>query len=80
MPVTHINWNQMSELGLIERINREILHPLGLAISRNPKTGSSDHILIAGDGVWQYPEDMENGVLSDDKVRELLSEIQLKAR
>ncbi|MGL4713082.1 MAG: DUF7415 domain-containing protein [Shewanella sp.] len=25
----------MSELGLIERINREILHPLGLAVSRN---------------------------------------------
>lgn len=39
-----INWNQMSELGLIERINREILHPIGLAISRNPDTGSSDSV------------------------------------
>ncbi|WP_436718977.1 DUF7415 domain-containing protein, partial [Vibrio cholerae] len=34
-----IDWNKMSELGLIEKINREILHPLGLAITRNVETG-----------------------------------------
>lgn len=33
MKITEINWNQASEMGLIERINTEILHPLGLAIN-----------------------------------------------
>lgn len=37
-----INWNQMSELGLIYKINKDILHPLGLAISRNPDNGFSE--------------------------------------
>lgn len=36
----------MSELGLVERINREICHPLGLAISRNPETGFSEWISV----------------------------------
>lgn len=49
-----INWNQMSELGLIQRINSEILHPLGLAMSRNVESGVSEEILIADDGFWEY--------------------------
>jgi hypothetical protein len=27
--VKAINWNQLAELGLMARINQEILHPLG---------------------------------------------------
>lgn len=50
MKITEINWNQASELGLIERINTEILHPLGLAISRNPDTGFSESLYISDDG------------------------------
>lgn len=34
-----INWTQLSELGLVRKINEEILHPLGLAISYNAATG-----------------------------------------
>jgi len=49
-----IDWNQMSELGLIERINKEILHPLGLAMCRTVETGKSEAVLIADDGEWQY--------------------------
>jgi len=51
-----INWNDMSDLGLIRRINEEILHPLGLAMSRNPESGSSEAILIADDGIWEYSQ------------------------
>lgn len=72
-----INWNQMSELGLIERINREILHPLGLAVSRNPENGSSEAILVADDGVWEYGN-MPTTVLNDeefkDKLMKMISE------
>ncbi|WP_136487840.1 hypothetical protein [Vibrio sp. H11] len=70
-----INWNQMSELGLLERINKEILHPLGLAVSRNVETGVSEDVFVADDGVWEYPTDMESGVLSDSEVKQKLSEM-----
>lgn len=70
-----INWNQMSELGLIERINREVLHPIGLAMSRDIETGSSDSIFVADDGAWAYPEEMKSGVLGDDEVRSRLQEM-----
>ncbi|KKD01786.1 hypothetical protein KY46_00805 [Photobacterium halotolerans] len=70
-----IDWNQMSELGLIERINREVLHPLGLAVSRNPETGISDSIFIADDGVWEYPTDMPTTMMSNEDVRRKLAEM-----
>lgn len=65
-----IDWNTMSELGLIERINTEILHPLGLALSRNTETGFSEQVLISDDGEWEYPPGMETTIISDDEVRE----------
>jgi hypothetical protein len=71
----HINWNQMSELGLIERINREVLHPLGLAVSRDVETGHSTKILVADDGVWEYAPEMKTTVLPDSKVKELLNKM-----
>ncbi|WP_417585332.1 hypothetical protein [Nitrincola sp.] len=64
-----INWNQMSGLGLIERINREILHPLGLAVSRDVETGTSTKVLVADDGIWEYPSDMQTTIISDDEVK-----------
>lgn len=54
-----IDWNKMSELGLLYRINKEILHPLGLAVSRTVETGSSDSILVSDDGEWEYSPKME---------------------
>ncbi len=65
----------MSELGLIERINREILHPLGLAISRDAEIGISAEVLVASDGVFSYPEDFPTTVLSDDQIKEKLAEM-----
>ncbi|WP_459567002.1 DUF7415 domain-containing protein, partial [Enterobacter hormaechei] len=37
----YVDFNTLSEMGLVWRINREILHPLGLALSRDVETGSS---------------------------------------
>lgn len=70
-----IDWNQMSELGLIYKINHEILHSLGLAISRNPDTGTSDKIYIASDGAWEYPPDAKHIILTDDEIREKLKKL-----
>ena len=53
-----IDWNQASQLGLIHRINHEILHPLGLAMTRDPKTGSSESLLVSDDGIWVYSDEI----------------------
>ena len=70
-----IDWNKMSELGLIERINTEICHPLGLAISRNPDTGTSEAILIADDGVWEYDPSVKTSIISDDEIIERIKKL-----
>jgi hypothetical protein len=57
-----IDWNVASELGLIRKINRYILHPLGLAMSRNPDNGHSECILVADDGIFNYKYD--NGIFN----------------
>lgn len=49
-----IDWNEASRQGLVERINTEILHPLGLAMFRTPEDGASPGLLIAEDGKWEY--------------------------
>lgn len=54
-----IDWNEISQRGLLARINREIMHPLGLAICRNPETGASPGALVSDDGPWVYPEDLD---------------------
>jgi len=74
-----INWNELSDLGLMERINREILHPFGLAVSRNPDTGNSEKILIADDATWNYSKNVKSKILSKEQVRiKLISIIKSK--
>ncbi|QJT79594.1 hypothetical protein [Kosakonia sp. MUSA4] len=52
-----LDWNQLSAMGLLERINREILHPIGLAAYRNPQDGTSGGALVSPDGKWEYADD-----------------------
>lgn len=51
-----VSWNELSARGLIVRINKEILHPIGLAVFRDPNIGISQGALIAPDGVWEYDQ------------------------
>lgn len=37
--MSHVDFNTLSQLGLIWKINKDILHPLGLALTRDPETG-----------------------------------------
>lgn len=48
-----IDWNEISRLGLHERINREIMHPLGLAIFRVVETGVSPGAYVSPDGAFE---------------------------
>ncbi|MGE8327283.1 DUF7415 domain-containing protein [Pseudomonas urmiensis] len=49
-----IDWNEISRLGLLERINREIMHPLGYAVCRVVETGHSPGALVSDDGPFIY--------------------------
>jgi hypothetical protein len=55
-PMEFIDWNELSKRGLIERINREILHPIGLAVCRDVDTGKSPGAFVAPDGEFTYGE------------------------
>lgn len=57
-----LDWNQLSALGLIFRINAEILRPLGLAIFYDPASGISAGAMIAPDGKWEYAPDVIEGL------------------
>ena len=71
-----IDWNDMSSLGLIKRINEQVLHPLGLAMTRNPETGSSDYVLIAPNGVFQYDETIKGrSTLTDEQIKQRANEL-----
>lgn len=54
-----IDWNEISRLGLLERINREIMHPLGYAVCREVESGQSPGALVSDDGPWVYPDQVE---------------------
>ena len=71
-----IDWNDMSSLGLIRRINEQVLHPLGLAMTRNPETGTSDNVLISPDGFFEYGAMSPNGRnLTDDQIKTKVNEL-----
>lgn len=57
-----LDWNQLSALGLVVRINAEILHPLGLAVFRDPASGISAGAMIAPDGKWEYAPEIIEGM------------------
>ena len=59
----------------MQRINREILHPLGLAVSRNPDSGNSEAIFIADDGIFSYAESIKPVVITDDEIRTRIAEM-----
>lgn len=68
-PLMQVDWNKLSELGLLERFNREILHPLGIAAFFNPETGQSGGALISNDGEFEYAPNMPTKITPNDEVR-----------
>jgi hypothetical protein len=73
-----IDWNTASNLGLIERINREVLHPLGLAMCRDTDTGVSPCLLVAEDGKWEYSKDIEpKPKLTKEEIQQELTKLNL---
>ena len=48
----------MSDNGLIALINHRFLHPIGLAMARDPDTNKINGCLIAPDFKWEFREDV----------------------
>jgi len=67
-----INWNQLSELGLLEEINRKVLHKHGIAATRNPDNGASDFLIVADDRVFEYSQDIESTLKTDKEIQQAL--------
>ena len=53
--VKYFPFEKLSEFGLIYKINKEVLHPLGLALSREPNMNVSFGCIVAQDDIWEYP-------------------------
>ena len=75
MDYKEIDWNIASKLGIITRINIDILHPIGLAMTRNPNNGKSESLLIAPDGFWEYNPDVVTNIMTDDEIVEYLKDL-----
>ncbi len=60
MKTKTVDWNKLSEWGLLYKINKNVLHPLGLALSRNPETGFSENCMIdpSEDLMWEYEKSL----------------------
>lgn len=54
--ITVVDFNFLSDYGIIYKINKEILHPLGLALSRE-EDGTSKGCILAPDLIWEYDDD-----------------------
>jgi hypothetical protein len=50
-------WQELSDAGLIYKINKEILHPVGLALSWDPDLNTSFGAIKSPDGEWEYDDD-----------------------
>ena len=74
-----INWKQMAELGLVRKINNDILHPLGLALSYDPGSGISTEIYVdEDDWKWEYSEEIASKPFySEDEIKAKVKEMIL---
>jgi len=50
-----LSWNELSDMGLLERINREVFNPLGLAVFRDVDSGLSGGAVV-GEFAWTEPQ------------------------
>ena len=51
---TMVDFKQLSEFGLIHLINKQVLHPLGLALSYILESGESKGAIISPDLSWEF--------------------------
>lgn len=75
-----IDWSIASRLGLIEKINTEVLHKLGLTMIREGSTGLSPGLYISDELKWTYPDDHMSTLKSEIEIKEELERILKRDR
>lgn len=68
--ITMVDFNFLSEHGLLYKINNEVLHPLGLALTRSEDGLSSKGCLLAPDLKWEYDDEVHQRNLTKFKAFE----------
>jgi len=80
--IKYMDLKEFMELGLLQEINRQILHPMGLALEMCEEDNGDCHL----SGVWDYRDDDEGMYFGEDiskgekfkekakKVKEMLEE------
>ena len=53
-----VDFSKLSQWGLIAKINHDILHPIGLALSYDVNSGVSEGCLVAPDLYFESPKDL----------------------
>ncbi|QBQ74825.1 hypothetical protein BcepSauron_445 [Burkholderia phage BcepSauron] len=52
-----IDWRALAAAGLVREINEKVLHPLGIAVFYDPKTGISEGAYVSPpDHVFSYAD------------------------
>lgn len=69
----HIDIKEFREAGYLQEVNREFLHPLGLAIEVRIDDDGTETL----SGVWDYRDDPEGILFADAPVEELHTSIAL---
>lgn len=64
--IKHIDIKEFRELGFLQELNRQFLHPLGMALSIEIDEEGNESL----GGIWDYRDDPE-GMLYDDSMLEL---------
>jgi hypothetical protein len=62
--IKRIDIKEFRELGFLQEVNRQFLHPLGLALEVIQEIDGSETL----GGVWDYRDDPEGMIFSDDLV------------
>lgn len=63
--IKYIDIKEFRKLGYLQELNRQFLHPLGMALSIEVDEDGNESL----SGIWDYREDLE-GMLYDDSLLE----------
>lgn len=58
--IKFLSFNRMSQLGILYKINKEVLHPLGIALTRDQDLNCSFGCIVANDGIFNFDKEAED--------------------
>lgn len=78
--VKRMSVQEFVELGFLQELNRQYLHPLGLAIEARCVLEGGVPVAVGLGGIWDYREDSEGIVFTDLTSEDVLKKAKTVAR